>query len=361
MLDFTSALYLGWTHETREAPQDEPLSLGKPAALEEPPGAGELARQVAQLVGCEAGIVAPSTLQLFWDLPLIWGRDVEFFADSEVYPIARWGLERAAIAGSKVTWFTHHDPESLARSMAGVRRRPVVVTDGFCPACGSSAPMARYIAAVRRSGGLLVVDDTQALGVLGAGQGQGSPYGFGGGGTLRQHGIQGNDVVAVTSLAKAFGSPVACLSSSASIVRDFAERSLTRVHCSPPSTAVIRAGLQALEWNRRIGDLVRARLAARVREFRAILRARGWQTQGGCFPVQTIHHPCAQTLYDRLLSRGIRTVPQPGTNGGNAARVSFILTALHTQSQLMQVARALLNATRESLTEEGIYERTNAE
>jgi len=74
--------------------------------------------------------------------------------------------------------------------------------------------------------------------------------------------------------------------------------------------------------------------------------------------VQTIDHPCAQTLYDRLLSRGIRTVLQRGANGESAVRVSFILTALHTQSQLMQLARALPNATRGSLTEEGIYERT---
>jgi 8-amino-7-oxononanoate synthase len=45
---------------------------------------------------------------------------------------------------------------------------PVVVADGLCAACGCAAPVAAYLDCVRRAGGLLVLDDTQALGLLGA-------------------------------------------------------------------------------------------------------------------------------------------------------------------------------------------------
>ena len=97
VVDFTSALYLGCTHEGGEELTKEPLTLGKPSALEEPPGGSTLAAQVARLVGFPAGLAAPSTLHLFWDLSTVLGAEVEFFADQGLYPIGRWGLERAPL------------------------------------------------------------------------------------------------------------------------------------------------------------------------------------------------------------------------------------------------------------------------
>ena len=47
-------------------------------------------------------------------------------------------------------------------------RQPIVVTDGYCPSCGRPAPVRAYADLVRGTGGYLVLDDTQALGVLGA-------------------------------------------------------------------------------------------------------------------------------------------------------------------------------------------------
>ena len=44
------------------------LTLGKPAALESPPGAREVEGELAALTGCERAVLAPSTLHLFWDL-----------------------------------------------------------------------------------------------------------------------------------------------------------------------------------------------------------------------------------------------------------------------------------------------------
>ena len=68
MLDFTSCLYLGLRHESDALPAWSSLSTGKPAALEDPPGARRVARKLAELQGCETALMAPSTLHLFWDL-----------------------------------------------------------------------------------------------------------------------------------------------------------------------------------------------------------------------------------------------------------------------------------------------------
>jgi len=85
---------------------------------------------------------------------------------------------------------------------------------------------------------------------------------------------------------------------------------------------------------------MRSRLVARVREFRSLVRNRGWQISGGCFPVQAIDHPEAQAIHKRLLRQGIRTVLQRGGDR-DALRIGFVLTALHTQLELEQAAQAL--------------------
>ena len=80
----------------------------------------------------------------------------------------------------------------------------------------------RAIARVRRcsgDSGLLVIDDTQALGIFGKRTKGESPYGSGGGGSLRWHALQTPRIVAVSSLAKAFGAPVAVVAGSARLTK----------------------------------------------------------------------------------------------------------------------------------------------
>jgi 8-amino-7-oxononanoate synthase len=334
VLDFTSSLYLGFDHRACDG-SGEPLTLGKPAALEEPPGAEELGRSLAALVGCQSAVLAPSTLHLFWDLCEGLGRNgATFCADRGVYRVSRMGLETAAAKGAQVLWFSHHDPDSLARQLTRARGRPVVITDGFCPACGVPAPLGRYLEAVRRYGGLLVLDDTQALGILGFRESGRGPYGTGGGGSLAFHSLAGDDIILVSSLAKAFGAPLAMLGAGSRLVSDFAADSATRVHCSPPSTAAIRAGARAVVLNRWRGDGLRLRLGSLIRGFRQRLAVSGWRVAGGYFPVQTVLCRGVAHAHETLLRLGIQTVPQK-------AGLSFVLTARHTQSEVEQAARAL--------------------
>ena len=92
MHDFTSALYLGFRHPHRLLPSWESLTLGKPATLEESALQASVAQELALLQGCERGVLAPSTLHLFWDLFGILSRQqVAIYMDAGVYPIARWG------------------------------------------------------------------------------------------------------------------------------------------------------------------------------------------------------------------------------------------------------------------------------
>jgi 8-amino-7-oxononanoate synthase len=217
----------------------------------------------------------------------------------------------------------------------------VVVADGFCPGCGRPAPVEEYLEAVRPLGGRLVLDDTQALGILGATPSSTAPYGYGGGGTLRRFGIPAPEVLLISSLAKGFGAPVAALAGDATTVRSFKANSVTRVHCSPPSVAAIHAGERALALNERCGDFLRRRLACLVRRFRAGLGSIGMASRGGFFPVQTLNiRRDARRLHASLLQQGIGTVlrqPEPGWNG----RISFLITARHSPHDIDAAVEAL--------------------
>lgn len=350
MLDFTSALYLGLQHPSRSLKPWTKLTMGVPAALALPPRAESLARELAVLQGCERATLGTSTLHLFWDL---FGqfppREFAVYLDDGAYPIAGWGIERAAARGVRVRGFAHYDPRELRgqlRRDALAGRRPIVVADGFCPACGRPAPVRELVETVRSETGYLVLDDTQALGILGHRATKTAPYGRGGGGSLKRNGVFGPEVILVSSLAKGFGVPMAAISGTAEFVRDFEERSETRVHCSPPSIATIHAAEHALAMNRKYGDALRLRLVRLVQRFRSRLGEAGLSATGGLFPVQTLARSPANDvsrLHRDLLAGGVRAVLHRGRRDAGP-RISFIVTARHRPEEIDHAVEVLRHA-----------------
>jgi 8-amino-7-oxononanoate synthase len=350
MLNFTSSLYLGLLHEAWSLRPWSQLSTGTPAALESPPGARAVADQLAQLQGCDRATLGPSSLHLFWDaFGLLSSANIVIYLDSDAYPIAQWGVTGAASRGVPVKRFRHNDIGALRRALVQMPhsgQRPVIVTDGICTCCGCRAPIAEYHDIVHERGGWLVIDDTQALGLLGDSPSPEAPFGRGGGGSLRRSGLQCGDVIVVSSLAKSFGVPVAVLSGSAEFVNRFEARSETRLHCSPPSAAEIHAAQRALTMNERHGERLRAQLAKRVRYFRGQLSAAGLSADGGLFPVQTIKPMPGlnlQDAYRRLCKLGVRTILRAGNNGRDA-RISFVLTVRHRADEIERAVSALAKA-----------------
>jgi 8-amino-7-oxononanoate synthase len=337
VLDFTSALYLDMDHGSRSLAPWRALTTGVPAALRAAPEASSVAERLAALQGCEGATLAASTLHVCIDLfgQLAVGRPT-IHLDAGTYPIGRLGVELAAARGARVATFPRHDVVALRRALRAAPPRPVVVADGYAPGLGP-APVRAYLESVRDRGGLLVLDDTQALGLIGAG----------GGGSLREHGVGGADLALVCSLAKAFGAPIAALSGAQALVRSFEARSTTRVHCSPPSIAVIHAAARALELNARCGDLLRRRLAALVRRFRDGLAAAGLRPRGGSFPVQVIGPPQVpdpMEAHERLRRLGVECVLRRDTVGG-PPQLAFVLTVRHAPGDIDRALAALARAT----------------
>ena len=335
-LDFCSALYLGLNHARRELPDWNRLTLGKPAALEEAPSARRVAAELAGLQGCEQAVLGVSTLHLLWDwFGVVARTPSEVFVDAGAYPVARWGAERALSLGAPVHEFRHQDPSRLRwmLSRIGRGRKPIVLTDGMCPACGTPAPLEEYWQSVRNYDGLLVIDDTQALGI----------WGKRGGGSLHEAQLgRKEDVVVISSLAKAFGAPIAALSGSAHVVREFVARSETRVHTSPPSLAHVAAAARALSWNQLYGDRTRSRLDRLTRLFqRRIFEELGTLPIGGNFPVQSLCSLDGEAVHQGLREQGIEALLLRERRTHPGIRVSFLLRADHSTHDIEAVAGAI--------------------
>ncbi|GIG56954.1 hypothetical protein Lfu02_13260 [Longispora fulva] len=374
-VDFTSALFLGMVHPSGELRPWRRLTTGAPAVLGVPAAAVRVARDLAGLTGGEAAVLARSTLHGLLDaVPCAAGRTGRVLLDSGVYPVARWA---AAGAGCPVDTFAHHDPASLAVAVARhPRHRPVVLADGLCVACGP-VPLAAYLRVLRPYDGLVILDDTQALGLLGTRQsgpprdvhrpGNGpvdgdaasgtdhgwdetglrrAPYGLGGGGSLRWHGVDPARVLVVASLAKAFGAPVAAVVGPGELIAAVARSGPAQVHTSPPSSADLRAAEHALDRNDAVGDRLRVRLAGLVGRFRHRVRAAGLPLGAGPLPIQRVPLGAAGPgVHRRLGEAGVRAV-LARVGGHREVAVTFAVTARHRPADIDVAARALVDAVR---------------
>lgn len=346
--DFTCALYLGMRHASVELRPWAQLTTGTPAAVRRVPGAAAIARDLAALQGCDAATLVPSTLHGAWDLGgLLDRRRDTLHVDGETYPILRVAALRARTRGVTVRPVAHHDAAALERSVGSDARRPVMLVDGLCPACGGPAPLGAYLEAVRRRGGLLVIDDTQAAGILGGPGGAVPEWGRHGGGSLRHHGLErAPDVLLLTSFAKGLGAPVAAIGGSAKMVDRYEACADTPVHSSPVSVAAVHALQHALAVNRSRGERLRHRVAVAVTRFRRGLREIGIDVEGAIFPVQalpSLTRPAALDLHRHLLAAGIRAVPQSRA-GGAEGRSVFVLTARSQEADIDAALAAISSA-----------------
>ena len=326
VIDLTRALYLGFEHASGSLSSWQRLTTGRPAALEATTPS-RVERGLAELLGMERAILAPSTLHVVTDLYAALAERVQrIHVDACAYPITWWGLERARLRGVTITPY-----RSLADLEARVARGVgplAIVTDAMCLGCRRTKPLEGLARLAERSAGLLIVDDSQGVGLLGANPTPARPYGHGGGGSLAWCAASRSSVLLLGSLAKAFGAPLAFVAGRAELVAWFTRKSGTRVHASPWSAASCAALERALAVNEERGETLRARLLERVQAFRDAVAGAGGALASGFFPVQAtpaVGARVALRLERELRARGVLTVVTRAAGGG--ARLGCMLTA----------------------------------
>lgn len=363
MRSFTSALYLGMRHPGRTYCQWQRLTTGMPAALHSSHRERAVAGAIAGLQGCQSGVTARSTLHLFCDLAKwLTSHRVRLFVDNALYQLGQWAAEWVASQGIGVHYFQSCSCEALADAIHRRLQRqekPVVLCDGINPRTGQVVPLAGYLDRIRCYGGFVVIDDTQALGVLGRQPSKRNPYGLGGGGCLRYTGCYGNDILLIASLAKAFGVPLAAIAGSRGVIESFCRYATTRQHCSPPAASDYFAAARALRLNLLHGDQLRSTLLRRIRQFRTGAVNLGYHVSGNYFPVQTL--TSRETACMRIVCRNLKNAGMSFLEtrypGGDSVLPTFIITAAHTADDIQQLLESLAGIhTRKCKTKGPTYE-----
>jgi 8-amino-7-oxononanoate synthase len=267
--------------------------------------------------------------------------------DRHAYPLAFTAAARPAMRGVPVITYDHHDAAALKAIVRQWERRPVVVTDGWCPDCGQPAPLAALAEFAAASGGHLVVDDTLAAGVLGRAPDARAEFGHGGGGTFAWLGTPpGPATVVVASLAKAYGAPLTVTAGPEVLIERLRFHG-SRWDNSPPSAADVAAAHMAT-IDEVANDRCRRYLARLVSALRRGLAAAGLRLAGRLFPMVSVIAASRQQgwgLHRQLAAGGVVTLLRAPRCAGQSA-VTFAVTADHRPRDIDRVLHLLVDSGR---------------
>jgi 8-amino-7-oxononanoate synthase len=258
-------------------------------------------------------------------------------------------VQGALLSGARRAPFPHLDAEAADRILSEARPRnghALLVIEGHYSMDGDVPDLPAFIAAARRHGAWLMVDDAHALGVLG-------PRGFG---TADHFGIDPGEVdIWMGTLSKTLvscGGYIAGRRDLVDYLKLVAPGFVFSVGIAPPAAAAALAALDLLQSE---PERVR-RLNDRAALFLHLAREGGLDVGGSIgasiVPVITGSSIRAGRLAQALFRRGINVQPilYPAVPE-RAARLRFFLTAAHSEEQIRETVAVLLEESRQVASE----------
>jgi 8-amino-7-oxononanoate synthase len=253
-------------------------------------------------------------------------------------------VQGATLSGARRVPFPHLDYQAADRLLGELRPRhgrALLVIEGHYSMDGDVPDLPGFIATARRHGAWLMVDEAHAMGVLG-------PRGFG---TVDRSGIDPRDVdIWMGTLSKSLVSCGGYIAGRGDLV-DYLKLSapgfVFSVGIAPAAAAAALAALELLE---REPERVR-RLNDSAALFLRLARSGGLDVGSSIgasiVPVITGSSIRAGRLAQAMFQRGINVQPilYPAVPE-RAARLRFFLTAAHTEAQIRDTVRILIDENR---------------
>ena len=221
---------------------------------------------------------------------------------------------------------------------SGDARRRLIATDGVFSMDGYVAPLPEICALAERYDAMVMVDDSHAVGFVGAG----------GRGTPELHGVMDKIDVLTGTLGKALGGASGGYTSGRKEIIDLLrQRSRPYLFSNSVSPSVVGASLKVLELLGS-GDELRARLRANTALFRERMTGLGFDILPGDHPIVPVmigDAARAAQLADRLLAKGVYVIgfSYPVVPVGKA-RIRTQVSAAHTEEDLELAATAFAQA-----------------
>ena len=240
--------------------------------------------------------------------------------------------------------YANRDMEDLERQLkdsAGARFR-LVVTDGVFSMDGYLAPLPEICELAERHEALVMVDDSHAVGFMGAN----------GRGTHEHHGVMGRVDAITGTLGKALGGASGgYVSGRKQLVAMLRQRSRPYLFSNSVPPPIVAASLKVLELIRTAGEL-RQRLRDNTAFFREEMTQAGFDILPGEHPIVPVmvgDAALATRLAQLMLERGVYVVgfSYPVVPKGQA-RIRTQVSAAHSKSDLERAVKAFID-TREAM------------
>ncbi len=232
------------------------------------------------------------------------------------------------------------DLEARLKEASSARYR-IVVTDGVFSMDGYLAPLPDICSLAERYNALVMVDDSHAVGFVGAG----------GRGTPEHHGVMGRVDVITGTLGKALGGASGgYVSGRREMVAMLRQRSRPYLFSNSVAPPIVAASLKVLELMRSAADL-----REKLRENTAFFRRRMAEEEFDILPGE---HPIvpvmigdaarASRLADLMLERGVYVIgfSYPVVPQGKA-RIRAQVSAAHSRDDLERAVKAFVSSRAE--------------
>ena len=232
------------------------------------------------------------------------------------------------------------DLEQQLKDSSGARFR-MVVTDGVFSMDGYLAPLPEICELAERHDAIVMVDDSHAVGFMGAG----------GRGTHEHHGVMGRIDAISGTLGKALvGASGGYISGRKELVAMLRQRSRPYLFSNSVAPPIVAASLKVLELIRSAGEL-RERLRENTSFFRSQMTAAGFDILPGEHPIVPVmvgDATLAARMAEVMLKKGVYVVSfsYPVVPQGKA-RIRSQVSAAHSRIDLERAVTAFIETRQE--------------
>ena len=232
------------------------------------------------------------------------------------------------------------DLEAQLKEASSARYR-IVVTDGVFSMDGYLAPLPDICSLAERYNALVMVDDSHAVGFVGAG----------GRGTHEHHGVMGRVDVITGTLGKALGGASGgYVSGRRELVAMLRQRSRPYLFSNSVAPPIVAASLKVLELMRSAADL-REKLRENTAFFRKRMADEGFDILPGEHPIVPVmigDAAKAGRLAELMLERGVYVIgfSYPVVPQGKA-RIRAQVSAAHSRDDLERAVQAFVSSRAE--------------
>jgi len=235
--------------------------------------------------------------------------------------------------------FAHLDPEDLRLKLKGhlgPGQVPLVITDGVFPVTGALAPLRDYVEVLAPYGGILCVDDSHGVGVLGAN----------GRGSLEHWGVEGERCYLAGTLSKAFGGFGGIIPGDEELMERISQNVRVPVGASPPPVPAAAASAEGIRILSEHPEL-RERLWGNVAYLRGKLRGLGFAVEESPVPIISLRPVGDLDLSEvqkKLMQMGtmVKYVPPRGySDAPEMGTIRIAVFSEHSREQFDRLVEAL--------------------